>query len=141
MLSRKHLIGFALLFATPVQAADPCVAFYGRGYCTDYVNSKISNKQRGNAENWRGGLPRKLVRRGDVAIFRGVGHVAYVEDVVSRDKKGNPSRIRISEWNWAAGTKPGTPASCRVTRNFGVQTVREIDISKVDDFYGPTYKG
>jgi surface antigen len=137
----KSLIGLAVILATPVQAADPCAAYYGKGYCTDYVNSKIGNRQRGNAENWRGGLPRNLVRKGDVAIFRRVGHVAYVEDVVSRDKNGNPSRIRVSEWNWAAGTKSGTPASCRVTRNFGVQTVREIDVSQVDDFYGPTYKG
>ena len=128
------------LISSPALAGDPCVAYYGKGYCTDYVNARISNPQEGNAENWIGGLPRNLVRRGDVAIFRRVGHVAYIEDVTARDSAGNPTRIRISEWNWAPGFKPGTPKSCRITKNFGVKTIREIDVSQVDDFYGPTYK-
>lgn len=134
-----NIFGALSLLSVPAQAADPCAAYYGKGYCTDYVNRKIANPQRRNAENWRGGLPRNLVRRGDVAIFRRIGHVAYVEDVIARDSRGNPTRIRISEWNWAAGTRTGTPASCRVTRNFGVRTVREINVVQVDDFYGPTY--
>jgi surface antigen len=142
----RKLLAFLAIFAMAGQAvaADPCAQYYNNGYCTDYVNSKIpkASKQRGNASQWRGGLPRKLVRRGDVAIFRGgLGHVAFVEDVTARDKNGNPKRIRISEMNYARGIMAGTPPSCGVTPGFGVRSDREIDVSTVSDFYGPTYHG
>jgi len=34
--------------------SDPCLAYYGRGYATDYIHTKINTPWRGNSRDWLG---------------------------------------------------------------------------------------
>ena len=46
------------LWAARSEAApDPCQAFYGKGYCTDYVNGRISPRQAGDGDSWPSNMP------------------------------------------------------------------------------------
>lgn len=114
--------------ATP----DPCQAFYGKGYCTDYVNSRISPRQRGDGGSWPSNMPGTAAQAGDVAIFRSIQHVAYVEEVTGRGAGGEALFVRVSEMNYARGVKTGTPPACLVTPNFGIRTTRVIPVSTAD---------
>lgn len=130
---RKVLAGLAIGAASgPVLAADPCSGFYGKGYCTDYVNSRISPRQSGDGGSWPANMPREAVQRGDVAILRNWNHVAYVEEVTKRDSAGNATEVRISEMNWGQGLKAGTPPSCVITSKFGVRSERTIKVSAAE---------
>lgn len=121
------------LWAVRAEAAlDPCQAFYGKGYCTDYVNSRISPRQGGDGGSWPSNMPGSAVQAGDVAIFRAIQHVAYVEEVTGRGAGGEALSVRVSEMNYARGVKPGTPTSCLVTPNFGVRTTRVIAVSSAE---------
>ena len=112
--------------------ADECAAYYGKGYCTDYVNSRIPIRQGGDANNWPSNMPSDAVARGDVAIFRSKVHVAYVEEVTIRDGNGKTIEVRISEMNWGA-RRPDTPKSCYVTVNFDVvQSSRRVLVATAE---------
>jgi hypothetical protein len=134
MISRRNVLaGLAVGAASgPVLAADPCREFYGNGYCTDYVNSRISPRQSGDGGSWPANMPREAVQRGDVAILREWNHVAYVEEVTKRDSAGNPTEVRISEMNWGRGLRPGTPSTCAVTSKFGIRSERTLKVSAAE---------
>jgi surface antigen len=101
--------------------------YYGKGYCTDYVNSRLGTHIRGDAATWSPNVAWQQVQKGDAAIFKSIDHVAYVEDVV-RDSRGMPVQIKVSEMNYGAH-KPGTNPSCIVTVNFGRVTTRVTSAS------------
>ena len=120
-------------------SADPCSQYYGKGYCTDYITSRVGTKPSGHAKDWPANVTDKYsVRRGDAAIFRGVpshGHVAYVERV-NNDRNGKAESVDISEWNWHQEYRD---RNCAVTRNFGIRTDRyKISISNVSGFWRPS---
>lgn len=110
-------------------AQDPCARYYGRGYCTDYVNSRISPHQRGDAGSWPSNMPNTAVEAGDVAIFRRINHVAYVDRVIRRNADGQAVTVFVSEMNYSSTRDPNAPRSCLVTSNFGVRTTRTISVN------------
>lgn len=135
MLSRRAVIVGLSMAATirpALVAADPCSGYYGKGYCTDYVNSRISPRQRGDGGSWPANMPASAAQRGDVAILRKWNHVAYVEEVTKRDAAGNATEVRISEMNWGQGLKPGSDPSCLVTSKFGIKSERVIKVSAAE---------
>lgn len=112
-------------------AADPCQQYYGKGYCTDYVNSKLRTRIRGDAENWPANTAVNEIRPGDVAIFRREGHVAWVERVIFEG--GRPVAIDVTEQNFG---RNWVNKNCRVTDNFGrVTPRRSIPLTRVDGVY------
>ena len=116
-------------------STDPCAQYYGKGYCTDYVNRKIGEKIRGDADKWRSNISAMTARSGDVAIFRSKKHVAYVERVTKSDANGRPTMIEISEMNWGPLDKKA-PKECWVTTNFNRTTRRTISTAGLE-FYRP----
>jgi hypothetical protein len=117
----------------PVQPpGDPCQPYYNKGYCVDYIQSRIGTRPRGNPAQWPTRRDMSLVREGSAVVFAGVaapyGHVAYI-DRVNRDGAGRPMSIDISEMNYGRGLRAGTPASCAVTSNFGVVTRRRLSVN------------
>jgi len=133
-INRRILLASPLLLMIGGEAAaqgDPCARYYGRGYCTDYVNSRTGVRQRGDAKDWPSNIGRLQVQSGDVAIFPRQNHVAYIEAVTewgtripsARDKY--PVRLRISEMNYPGPLDPSAPRSCFVTVNFGKVNTRE----------------
>lgn len=133
------LIAFASLFSsTVVFAANQCTPNHkpgdcscwikAGGYCTAYIKNKTGKSQHGDANTWTSNIQSSQVKKGDVAIFRSLTHVAYIEDVI-KDKKGKPVSVKISEYNW--GPKK-IDKDCIVTDKFGVVNHRTVDIGKVD---------
>jgi surface antigen len=117
--------------AGPAQA-DPCQPYYGQGYCTDYVHSRVSVPWHGDAHTWgnqaraNGWTVDSTPTPGAVAVYPNVppvGHVAFVEQV-----QGNS--YVVSEMNWAKGNRAGTPAQCAVTPNFGVRTQAQLTLQQ-----------
>jgi len=130
IFTRRVLLLSALSSVPTVAfAQDPCARYYGQGYCTDYVNSRISQRQRGDAGSWPSNMPNTAVEAGDVAIFRRINHVAYVENVVRRNADGQAMTVGISEMNFSSTRDPNAPRSCLVTSNFGVRTTRTISVN------------
>lgn len=128
---KTPIIGTVLLAVVTAWAADPCQQYYGNGYCTDYVNSKLRTRVRGDAETWPANTPVAEVRPGDVAIFRREGHVAWVERVVV--DRGRAIAIDVSEQNFGSGW---VNRECRVTTNFGKTTFRKgVPLARVDGVY------
>lgn len=133
------LLVFVITPSTNVEAyADPCAKYYGNGYCTDYVNKKIGERIRGDADRWPSNLSARDVEAGDVAIFRSKKHVAFVESVTKRDSQGRPTTIRISEMNWGPADR-SAPKECWITTNFNRMTKREVSTSGLA-FYRPAGK-
>lgn len=134
MIGRRAFFAVILgvpLMAKHAMAQDACAQYYGRGYCTDYVNQRTGRRQRGDAGTWPSNMPGDAAAPGDVAIFRRINHVAYVERVVERDAQGRSRRVLISEMNYGR-RNPNTPPSCYVTTNFGVRTERTIDVTSAE---------
>lgn len=119
-----------LMVVACVALADPCQQYYGKGYCTDYVNSKLRIRVRGDAESWPANTPVEKIQAGDVAIFRREGHVAWVEHVEVRS--GRVIAVTVSEQNYG---REWVNRECRVTNNFGKTTTRRIEPSKIDGVY------
>lgn len=94
------------------------------GYCTAYIKLKTRKSQSGDANKWKSNIKSSDVKKGDVAIFKSITHVAYVENV-SKDKK----TVTVSEYNY--GPK-WTDKKCLVTDKFGVVSTRTVNISSVD---------
>ena len=103
--------------------SDPCEKYYRKGYCTDYIRTKIRIPWRGDAISWLrkargyGYRTGPEPRVGSIAVFNYAypyGHVAWVEEV-SKDKKS----FKVTHWNW--GRKID---SCYRTVNFGKKTYR-----------------
>ena len=118
-------------------AADPYQQYYGRGYCTDYVNSFLIKKIRGDAGTWRPNVVAiQSVQKGDVVIFRQENHVARVEEV--QYQGGRPVAVKVSEQNYGKGwiNQP-----CRVTTNFGKTTTRIVQLSRIDGIYRESASG
>jgi hypothetical protein len=126
LLMMMGLAGAALGAAPNAIAQDPCSKYYGKGYCTDYVNSKIRKRQRGDAKDWPSNQDKYWAHGGDIAIFRNENHVAYVERVTQRYSDGRTREVEISEWNYGRGW---TDRQCLVTSNFGKKTVRKINVT------------
>lgn len=70
------------------------------GFCTDYVHDKLNLKrdEAGREVSWTPVLPAD-VRPGDIAVFIGRTHYAYVEKII-RDKQGRPVAVDVSEYNF-----------------------------------------
>lgn len=132
--SRRALLmggGAMALTGAAEPRQDVCAPYYGRGYCTDYVNGRTGRRQRGDADTWPSNMPADQAQAGDVAIFRRIKHVAYVEAVLERDASGRSRRVRISEMNYGP-RNPNTPRECYVTMNFNVRTEREITVTEAE---------
>lgn len=127
-LIKIFILALVVTFATEINA-DPCRPYYGKGYCTDYVNERANINQRGDGGSWPSNIQSSEVESGDVAIIRSMNHVAYVEGVTKRDAQGMPTEIKISEMNWGSGLQPGTPTECIITSKFNVKTYRTIPVS------------
>jgi hypothetical protein len=118
-----------LLGGKALAQPDPCTRYYGNGYCTDYVNQKIGKRIRGDAASWPANIQRIAVQAGDVAIFRRINHVAYIEAVTERGTMipyapgKYPTQLRISEWNYGP-RDTSAPRECLVTTKFGQVTTR-----------------
>lgn len=121
------------------QVADPCANYYGRGYCTDYIQERIGRKPSGDAGTWSGNTPIASIRAGDIAIFAvgTSGHVAYVEEVITDKSTGRPVQIRISEKNWGAVLSGQENQRCIITSNFGKIGMRTVPISSVAKVWRP----
>lgn len=102
---------------------NSCKQYEGKGYCTDYIKTKVYIPWSGDAIIWydqaksyypRGNEPRPC----SIAVFKingiAAGHVAWVESVGSKD-------FRVSHWNWGK-LKNGIPKECAVTDKFGILT-------------------
>lgn len=72
-----------------------------------------------------------IIRAGVAVVFGNLappfGHVAYVESV-SRDQKGLPATLTISEMNYGS-PKANVPTECAVSNNFGKVTPRTIRVT------------
>ena len=135
--SRRGFIGVILaplvaLIPKSAMSAD-CRAWFGKGYCTDYVKQKTGRSQRGDAKAWKGNTKRHEVKAGDVAIFDfgKWGHVAYIEKV-AKDKREKPTSLTVSEMNW------GSPLDdCAKSPMFGKVGRRTVSLDKVDRIWRP----
>lgn len=147
-----------LCFASPCWAAWDCDDWVERrGYCVDYVKSRIPTFPIPKSEADIRRLNNREVahiQRGDVAIFD-LGrywHVAYVENV-RRDQRGTPVSIDISEknygprmtaehfrktWDPARGSEWKRAVWCGVTKKFGQSGMRNnVPIHTVDQVWTP----
>jgi len=130
------LLSISVSVSSQKQKKDDCSQYFGRGYCVDHIQNKVGRRPRGNASTWPANVKDNYqVQVGDTAIFRsaaaGVGHVAYVERVNS--KNGRPFSIDVSEMNWGRGLD-----ACSRTDKFGVVASRNnIPISSVSGFWRP----
>lgn len=106
-----------------VSSADPCKKYYGKGYCTDYIRTKVRVPWRGNAISWLKKARAYGYRTGEkpkvrsIAVFSYAypyGHVAWVEEV-SKDGRS----FKVSHWNW--GRKID---NCYRTVNFRKKTYK-----------------
>lgn len=137
----KILILFlSIVYFIPAAAnaqQNPCAKYFGKGYCTDYIERRTGKRQRGNAGTWSSNIQKKDVRAGDVAIFTspGVGHVAVVEKVIYEHGTDRPYQVEISEWNWGTMKDP----ACSVTDHFGRTRSRNrvVLVSSVARFWRP----
>lgn len=143
---------------------SPCFADWNcddwvarRGYCVDYVKSRIPSFPIPDGEDDIKRLNNRHVRdvaRGDVAIFD-LGrywHVAYVENV-HRDGHGNVVAIDVSEKNYGPRMSPAhyrktwgnghgsewkRAVWCGVTKKFGQNGVRtNVPIDTVEQVWTP----
>lgn len=121
---------------------DPCNQYYGTGYCTDYIKTKVNIPWRGDAITWlekakghykTGNDP----RRGAVAVFSYAtqrnartgelegGHVAWVEDV-----SPDGHSFIVSHWNWPTNDSrcnKKEDKGCLVNKCFGIRTTKEFN--------------
>ncbi len=155
---------FSAIAALSVCLASPAGADWNcddwvarRGYCVDYVKSRVPSFPVPSGEDDIRRLNNRRVgdvERGDVAIFD-LGrywHVAYVENV-HRDRRGNAVAIDVSEKNygprmspdhyrknWGAGKGSEWKRAvwCGVTKKFGQNGVRtNIPIATVEQVWTP----
>ncbi len=111
----------------PSATAD-CSQYLGKGYCTDYIRTKVNIPWKGDAITWlerakenkfeTGRIPSKS----SIGVFSYAmpfGHVAYVEEVSSDQKK-----FTVSHWNFSGNWINKT---CGVTDNFGKTTISQIN--------------
>lgn len=97
-----------------------CVWYvWGRAKAVTGVSLKFKTDSGRSAKNWLNRIVQTngisvvknpdAVRENSIAVFSsggdGNGHVVFVEKVVT-DKRGNPSRVVISESNWGSQRKP-----------------------------------
>jgi len=128
---------FGATFASVVANTAPCLSYYGRGYCTDYIQRRTGRRQSGDAGRWQGNFPVTQGRGGDVAIFTypaPFGHVAYIVRPVYAHNTANLIAYDIEEWNYGPQWVNRT---CGVTNKFGVVTSRRIAVSAVSRIWRP----
>jgi hypothetical protein len=128
-----------------------------RGYCVDYVKSRVPSFPLPGSVDEIARLDNKNVKKvakGDVAIFD-LGrywHVAYVENVY-RDKKGNALSIDVSEKNYGEKMTHGVfmkkwdsqqssdwqrAVWCGVTSKYGQTSMRtNVAIDSVEQIWSP----
>ena len=123
-------------FVVPSAAQESCLKYYGRGYCTDYVQQRLGIKQRGDAQDWTCNVAMIHVRKGDVAVFS-FHHVAVVEEVIL-DKKDVPRHVRITEWNWGTvDRRDPEKNACIIADKFGVKTERIVKTASATCYWRP----
>ncbi len=160
----QHLVLLVAAFL-PLCLASPCWCAWDcddwerrRGYCVDYVKSRIPSfpipRSEADVSRLNNRVPARI-RRGDVALFD-MGrywHLAYVERV-RRDRWGRASSIDVSEWNfgppltresfratWNQAAPPPWQRAvwCGVTEKFGRSGTRTgIPIQRVDQVWTPS---
>lgn len=123
----------------PTKIVDPCAKYYGRGYCTDYIQERVGRKPSGDAGTWPGNAAISSIRVGDAAIFSigSAGHVAYVEGVIADKATGKPKQIQISEKNWGQVLSGQENQQCVITTNFGKKGNRVVPITSVARVWRP----
>jgi surface antigen len=124
----------------PARTSDPCAKYYGKGYCTDYVQQRLGRRPSGDAGTWPGNTPVAQIRAGDVAIFTlgSAGHVAVVDQVFVDKKTGNAASVRLSEMNWGKVKSDAESQRCVVTQNFGkLRTDRTVSVSSIARVWRP----
>lgn len=128
-----------------------------RGYCVDYIKTKIPTFPVPQSAAELAALKNRDVpdiAEGDVAIFRyrNYWHVAYVEKV-HRDKDGKATALDVSEmnfgrqlslyefedlWNVKSDSEWKRAVSCGVTCNFTKKTSRKnVALSTVKQVWSP----
>lgn len=159
----KRIFG-TMLFLTLLAGASTCLAGRGcddwvkrRGYCVDYVKSRVPSFPIPNDVAEIEQLSNKSARdvaEGDVAIFN-LGmywHVAYIEKV-HLDQQGDPTAIDVSEMNfgeqlslddylkeWRLKKKSEwkRAVSCGVTTRYGdIDRRSNIPLSSVQQIWSP----
>lgn len=102
-----------------VESGDPCAQYYGKGYCTDYIKTKVNIPWSGDAITWldqarrHGYRTGSETRAGSIAVLSYAmpfGHVAWVDDVLP------DGSFVVSHWNWSDKWKD---KRCGVTEMFG----------------------
>jgi len=109
--------------------------FAQRGFCTDYVQSRIASPQSAKPDKWLQVSP-EMVKKGDIAQFYSPrAHYAFVESVV-KDKQGRVNAVNVSEYNF--GTCWVDPDAF-VTNTYKIVTKRSgIPVGAVDSgFWRP----
>jgi hypothetical protein len=98
------------------------------GFCDDHVEARIKAAFPSGALQLSGIRPDQ-VARGDVAVFAGRAHYAYVE-AVSKDGSGRPMAVDVSEYNfgtcWVDREALITDRFKVLTRRSGL-ALREVD--------------
>ena len=88
----------------------------GRGFCTDYVEKRLA-ADGAPAPQRLERVRTEEVRPGDVALFSGRAHYAYVERVV-KDESGKPVAVSLAEFNFG---------TCWVDREFLVTDQYKVE--------------
>lgn len=102
---------------------DRCRGYYGTGYATDYIRTKINIPWRANSEDWLTIAPKvrwtttATPAANMIAVFprspgAQFGHVAWVESVDSAHRT-----LTVSQWNQPDGA--GSTDECSRTGHFG----------------------
>lgn len=97
------------------------------GYCTDHVEAQLRARAPGPPARLSPVAPAD-VREGDVAVFVGRAHYAYVERV-SRGADGVPVSVEVSEANYGTCW---VDARAMVTDTYGRVTRRSVPVGAVD---------
>jgi len=129
-LSASLSVVSASILPQSASARCNCTSYLGKGYCTDYIRTKLGNKTpKGNAKNFPTNT--KEPTPNSVAVFKWktYGHVAWVESV---DKKNKT--FTVSHWNYSS---VDVNSCCAVTSNFGKRTtnVFKFDNKDIAGFY------
>jgi len=106
-----------------VTTSDPCAQYYGKGYCTDYIRTKVNIPWRGDPITWIEQARKHSYKTGNepkvssIAVFSYAmpfGHVAWVESILP------DGSFTVSHWNWGKMIN----RECGVTEMFGKTTTK-----------------
>ena len=110
-----------------------CSNYLGKGYCTDYIRTKLGNKTpSGDAKNFPTNTKTPTAKSVAVFNWNTYGHVAWVESVDTKNKT-----FIVSHWNYSS---IDVNKCCAVTSNFGkvIRTSFKFNTSGLTGFYDPS---